>query len=164
VVDVLNDFDHEGGSELLDSFRERAAAMRRTIDAARAAGVPVVYVNDERGRWTGDVPRLVHDALAGRGGELIEPVKPHADDPVLLKHRYSGFDHTPLDLLLESLGVRRVVLVGAATEGCVVQTAIDAREHGLEASIVVDACATTEPELEATALRYADRVGGIRLE
>jgi len=52
VVDVFNDFDHEDGANLLASFRDRAEAMRRTIDAARAADVPIVYANDERGRWT----------------------------------------------------------------------------------------------------------------
>jgi len=45
-----------------------------------------------------------------------------------------------------------------------VQTAIDARELGLKASIAVDACATTDPELEAVALRYAENVVGVRLE
>jgi nicotinamidase-related amidase len=44
-----------------------------------------------------------------------------------------------------------------------VQTALDAREHGLKATILADACATTDPELEATALRYAQDVGGIRV-
>jgi nicotinamidase-related amidase len=44
-----------------------------------------------------------------------------------------------------------------------VQTALDAREHGLKATIVADACATTDPDLEQTALRYAEAVGGIRL-
>lgn len=84
-------------------------------------------------------------------------------DRVLLKHRYSAFDHTALELLLESLGVERIVLVGAATEGCVVQTALDAREHGLKATIVADACATTGAEIEAIALRYAEEVGRIRV-
>ena len=64
---------------------------------------------------------------------------------------------------LSSLEVERIVLVGAATEGCVVQTAIDAREHALRATIVPAACATTDPELEATSLRYAADVGGVRL-
>jgi nicotinamidase-related amidase len=54
--------------------------------------------------------------------------------------------------------------VGAATEGCVVQTALAAREHGLKATIIADACATTDPELESTALRYAEDVGGIRVQ
>ena len=76
---------------------------------------------------------------------------------MLLKHRYSGFDHTALELLLGDLHVERLVLAGAATEGCVVQTAIDARERGFKVTIVADACATTDPHLEEIALRYAPR-------
>ena len=107
---------------------------------------------------------LLRETLSGKGGDLVEPLVPKAGDPVLLKHRYSAFDHTPLDILLEEIDATRVVLVGAATEGCIVQTAIDARELGLKASIAVDACATTDPELEAVALRYAENVVGVRLE
>jgi nicotinamidase-related amidase len=163
VVDVFNDFDHEDGDRLLESFRERGPNMARTLELARESGVPVVYANDARSRWDGDVRRLVDDALNGKGGELIRALVPRDGEALLLKHRYSAFDHTPLDLLLELLGVERVVLVGAATEGCVVQTAIDARELGLKASIAADACARIDPELEEIALRYASRVGGIHL-
>jgi nicotinamidase-related amidase len=163
VVDVFNDFDHEDGDRLLDSFRERAPDMRLAIEAARAAGVPVVFANDARG-WQDDAPRVVHEALSGKGGELIEALVPNAGEPVLLKHRYSAFDHTPLDIFLGSRSIERVLLVGAATEGCVVQTAIDARELGLRASIIANACATTDAELEQVALRYASLVGGVRLE
>lgn len=163
VVDVLNDFVHADADALLASFRERGPAMRRTIERARAAGVPVVYVNDDRDAWDGDVRRLVDEALAGPGGDVVGPLAPQPGDRVLIKHRYSAFDHTALDLLLSSLEIERIVLVGAATEGCVVQTAIDAREHALRATIVPAACATTDPELEATSLRYAADVGGVRL-
>ena len=163
VVDVFNDFDHDDGDRLLDSFRERAPSMRHAVDAARAAGVPVVYANDARG-WQDDAPRVIREALHGKGGELIARLVPKDGEPVLLKHRYSAFDHTPLDILLGSKGVERVLFVGSATEGCVVQTAIDARELGLKASIVVNACATTDPELEYVALRYAALVGGVYLE
>jgi nicotinamidase-related amidase len=139
--------------------------MARVLHDARDAGVPVVYVNDEGAcGWQGDAPRVIRNALEKQGGELIEPLVPAPGEPVLLKHRYSAFDHTALDILLGELHADRVVLVGAATEGCVVQTAIDAREHGLRASIVVNACATTDRELEEIALLYASRVGGARLE
>jgi nicotinamidase-related amidase len=163
VVDVFNDFAHEDGDALLASFRERGPALRDAIERARAAGVPVVYVNDDGGAWDSDVKRVVGDALAGPGADVVSALVPADDDRVLLKHRYSAFDHTALDLLLSSLGVKRVILVGAATEGCVVQTAIDAREHKLKATIVAAACATTDPELEETALRYARDVGGVRV-
>ena len=163
VVDVLADFEHEDGEALLESFHERGPEMAAAIAEARAAGVPVIYVNDDRDRWDGDAPALAREAANGPGGDVIEPLLPRSGDPVLLKHRYSAFDHTALDLLLARLGTERVLLVGSSTEGCVVQTALDAREHGLKATILADACATTHPRLEATALRYAEDVGGIRV-
>lgn len=164
VVDVLNDFEHDDGEKLLASFRERAAAMRESIRLVRAAGIPVVYVNDDLGRWDSDAPQLGRDAAKGRGGDMVGTLLPERGDRVLLKQRYSAFDHTPLEILLESLQAERVLLIGAATEGCIVQTAIDARERGLKASIIADACASTDPGLEAIALEYAEQVGGIRIE
>jgi nicotinamidase-related amidase len=163
VIDVFNDFEHEDGEVLLASFRDRAGRMAKTIDEAHRANVPVIYVNDDRGKWDSDVTRLVAEAVGGPGGDVLAPLVPKPDDRVLVKHRYSAFDRTALDLLLGSLAVERVVLIGGATEGCIVQTAIDAREHDLKATIVVAACATANGELETTALRYADEVGGVRL-
>lgn len=163
VIDVFADFDHEDAASLLASFRERAPRMAATVAAARDDGVPVVYVNDDRDRWDADAPALAREAAEGRGGDVVRPLLPQPGDRVLLKHRYSAFDHTALELLLESLSVERVVLVGTSTEGCVVQTALDAREHGLKATILAGACATTDARLEKTALRYAEDVGGVRV-
>jgi|KBSMisStandDraft_5_1062788.scaffolds.fasta_scaffold445527_2 nicotinamidase-related amidase len=164
VIDVINDFEHEDGDRLLASFKERLTAMTEALASARAAGVPIIYVNDERSRWDSDAPALIRAALENkRGAGIVEHLAPHSGDRVLLKHRYSAFDHTPLDLLLEQLHIDRLVLIGAATEGCIVQTAIDAREHGLKTTIIADACACTDPELEAIALEYAGRVVGARI-
>ena len=163
VVDVLADFDHDDSESLLASFRERGAAMASAIASAREAGVPVIYVNDDRDRWDSDAPALAREAMDGPGGDVIRPLAPRDGDRVLLKHRYSAFDHTALELLLEAESIRRILLVGASTEGCVVQTALDARELGLKATILVDACATTSRQLEKVALRYAEDVGGIQV-
>jgi nicotinamidase-related amidase len=163
VIDVLDSFDHDDAESLLASFRERGPGAASLLDAAREAGVPVIYVNDDRDRWDSDAPALAREAAEGPGGDVIGQLLPRPGDHVLLKHRYSAFDHTALELLLEAESVERVLVVGGATEGCVVQTALDAREHGLKATIVADACATADPDLEETALRYAERVGGIRI-
>jgi nicotinamidase-related amidase len=164
VIDVINDFQHEDGDQLRVSFEERLTAMRQTIETARQDGIPVIYVNDERGRWDSDAPALVRTALErDESAGVVRSLAPGPGDHVLLKHRYSAFDHTPLDLLLEQLGVDRLVLIGAATEGCIVQTAIDAREHGLKATILADACASTDRELEAVALAYAGQVVGAHI-
>ena len=164
VVDVFNDFDHEDGDVLLASFRERVPRMVEAIAAARAGEIPIVYVNDQFGRWDADAPGLVRAALSARhSGEVIAPLAPEPGDRFVLKPRYSGFDHTALSLLLKELRIERILLIGSATEGCVVQTGIDAREAGFKVTIVADACATNDSELAEVALRYAEDVGGMRL-
>jgi nicotinamidase-related amidase len=164
VVDVFDDFSHDDAEKLLASFRSRGATMARAIALAREADVPVIYVNDDRDRWDSDAPALVREATNGPGGQIIQELLPRQGDHFLLKHRYSAFDHTALELLLETKSAERVLILGAATEGCVVQTALDAREHGLKTTIIADACATTDEELESTALRYAEDVGGIYVQ
>jgi nicotinamidase-related amidase len=164
IVDVFNDFDHEDGDDLLASFHERVPAMVEVIAAARIAEIPVVYINDQLERWDADAPGLVRSALAVRGGgEVIAPLVPEPDDRFVLKPRYSAFDHTALPLLLEELEIERILLIGSATEGCVVQTGIDAREAGFKVTIVGDACATNDSGLAEIALRYAEEVGGMRI-
>ena len=163
VVDVVSTFRHEDGERLLASARERLPALRAALAGCRDRGVAVVYSNDMDSRWDGDVPRLVRDALAGPGGDVVLAVAPRKSEPFILKPRYSAFDHTPLELLLHELEVERLLLAGGTTEGCIVQTGIDARELGFKVTIVAPACTTIDPELEQTALHYAERVAGIRI-
>ena len=59
--------------------------------------------------------------------KVIAPLAPEPGDRFVLKPRYSAFDHTALALLLQELEIERMLLIGSATEGCVVQTGIDAR-------------------------------------
>jgi nicotinamidase-related amidase len=164
IVDVISTFDHEDGDALLGVIRERLDGFATAVETARSDGLPVVYVNDDLGRWDGDAPRALQEALAGKGADVVSRLAPREGDRFLFKPRYSAFDHTPLILVLRELGVDRILLSGAATEGCVVQTGIDARELGLKATILADACATNDPELERLALAYAERVVGIFVE
>ena len=161
VVDAINEFEHEDADQLLASFRKRAGGLRDALERARADGIPVVYVNDDYGRHDGDAPGLVRRAVEGRGGDVIEPIAPREGEPFLLKMRYSAFDHTMLELVLEDLGVERVLLVGGATEACIVQTGIDARELGLKVTILSGACASVDEQVEQVALHYAEEVAGI---
>jgi nicotinamidase-related amidase len=164
AIDLLQRFDHPDGDALLASLRARLPGLRAALEEARGAEIPVVYVNDLDGRWDSDGPALVRDALAGPGADALAEVAPREGDRLLLKPRYSIFDHTPLVILLRELEVERLLLAGAATESCVVQSAIDARELGFKVTILAGACATTDPELERLAFEYAERVVGARVE
>jgi nicotinamidase-related amidase len=165
VIDLIQRFDHEDGEALLASVRDRAAGIAAAIDEARAADVPVVYVNDAAGRWDSDAPGFVRDAIEqGKGGDVLRRLAPRPGDPFLFKARYSVFDHTPLVLLLREQEIERVLLCGAATEMCVVQPAIDAKELEVKVTILADACAAVDEEMERLSLEYAERVVGAFVE
>ena len=163
AVDLFSDFRHEDGERLLSSLRSRRAGFELALAGARERALPVVYANDTRGIWDGDAGALVRRALAGPGGDVLRPLAPTAGDAFVVKPRYSAFDLTPLTLVLEQLGIERILLIGMATEMCVAQTAIDARERGFRVSVVGDACATVAEENEQTALRYLRAVVGVRV-
>ncbi len=164
LVDVINDFEHEDGDALLESFRERQADLGAEIASARKR-IPIVYANDTRGRWDGDARGFVANVCAnGRAGPLIAEIAPQAGKAFVFKPRYSAFDHTPLSILLEELEIERLLLAGMATEMCVTQTAIAARELGYKVTVLAAACATVNPESEHVALTYLESVVGARIE
>jgi nicotinamidase-related amidase len=164
LVDVVQTFEHEDGDKLLESFRSRHDGFIAALERARRDGVPVVYANDNFGVWDGDAPRLVRSAMEGRGAELVEAIAPRDGATFVVKPRYSAFDHTPLELILRELEVERLLLGGMSTEGCVAQTAIDARELGFKVTVLARACATIDERVEQVALEYLEKVAGVVVE
>lgn len=163
LVDVLDDFGHEDGDALLRSFRLAQPHMLLALEAARAADTPVLYANDTKGHWHGDRNLLLERALRGPGRDVIRPLAPTADDRFVVKPRYSAFDLTPLELLLDELGVTRILLAGATTEMCVTQTAIAARERELQVTLLLDACAHIDADDARIAVAYLERVVGVKV-
>jgi nicotinamidase-related amidase len=164
LVDVINDFEHEDGDRLLESFRSRHDGFVKALERARADDLTVVYANDSHGDWRGDAPALVRRALEGHGGELVEAIAPAEEDCFVVKPRYSAFDHTPLALVLQEREIERLLLGGMSTEGCVAQTAIDGRERGFKVTVLANACATIDERVEQVALEYLEQVAGVFVE
>jgi nicotinamidase-related amidase len=163
AVDLFGDFAHEDGDRLLRSLRARRAGLHDAVSGARREGLPLVYANDTHGIWDGDAGALVRRALEGPGGHVLRNVVPREGEAFVVKPRYSAFDLTPLELVLAQLEIDRVLLIGTATEMCVTQTAIDARERGLKVTVVTEACATVDEHDEQIALEYLRSVTGTRL-
>jgi nicotinamidase-related amidase len=127
-------------------------------------GTPVVYANDNGGRWESDAPRLVHAAIEyGKAGDLVAAAAPAEEETVILKPAYSAFEDTPLARVLRDRGVEALVLAGTATEMCVFQTATDATRAGFRVVVRADASATVDEANERTALDYLERVLGIEV-
>ena len=157
VIDMLNRYEHEDAGELASSVRDVLAPLRALLDRARRAGAPIVYVNDNCGDWSAGEEKLRRRALAGAHPELVEPVVPPRGAAFVTKARHSIFYETPLEYLLRSQGIERVVLVGQVTEQCVLYSALDAYVRHFEVAVPRDAVAHIHGDLAAAALRMMER-------
>lgn len=160
LVDVVNGFDFESGEDLLVHARPAAERVADLVERARAAGVPVVYVNDNVGRWRADFSAVVRHHLRddAPGRDVAERLKPAPDAYAVLKTKHSGFYQTALDALLAHLGTQTVVLAGFVTDVCVLATALDATARDLRLVVPSDASASARPTHHEDALAYLRRV------
>ena len=144
LIDVISDFNFEGGSALLRHATRASPVIARLIARARRKAVPVIYCNDNFGLWRSDREELVRHALNARAAvaKVVGPLRPRKDDYFLIKPRHSAFYETPLENLLEHLQVRHLVLAGFAGDGCIHTSATDAHVRKYEVTICADATAS----------------------
>ena len=122
VVDMLNDFVY--GALTCERGKAIVPATARLLDAAREAGIPVIFCNDaHRAGIDRELTIWGDHAIAGTpGAEVIPELKLSERDYVVPKRRYSGFFQTDLDILLKELGVETVVMTGLHAHMCVRHT------------------------------------------
>ena len=160
LIDVINDLEFEGGEALLAQalpMAQRLADLKRRL---HAAGVPAIYVNDNFGRWRSDFRALLaHCALDGvRGKPLADLLAPAPEDYFVLKPKHSGFFSTTLDILLEYLRARTLILTGLTADNCVFFTASDAYLRDFQLVVPPDCVASIEPAHTRQALEHMRRV------
>jgi nicotinamidase-related amidase len=160
VIDMINDLEWEGGEALLPHAVEAARRIARLKSRALAAQVPVIYANDNFGRWRSDFREVVEHSLRDgvRGRPLAELLAPQREDYFVLKPKHSAFFATTLDTLLTYLGVRRLVITGVAGDVCVMITAMDGFLRDFELHVPADCTASCDPRENEKALAYMERV------
>jgi nicotinamidase-related amidase len=144
LIDVINDFDFPRAEALLRFALPAAKRIAALKDRAKRARVPRIYANDNFGRWRSDFRQQIEHCLRkGRPGrDIVELLKPADDDYFVLKPMHSGFFSTTLEVLLERLEVRRLVLVGFAADICVLYTANDAYMRDFQVAVPSDCTAS----------------------
>lgn len=160
VVDVQNDFCADQGvfgkaGNDLSMVQAMVPRLERLIEGARQAGVPVMFIQaiydpvylppawyERNARLDFEVPRC----LSGSWGAEFYRVAPLPGETVVVKHRYSAFVGTEVDLLLRSRGIQTVVMTGVATNICVESTARDAFMRNYYVVLVDDCSAAYRQE------------------
>lgn len=156
LVDVINRFDFDGSDALLRSAVAASRVAARLKAEAVRAGMPVIYGNDNFGRWRSDFRSIVRSCrgpdakVAGRA--ITERLAPTASDYFVLKPNNSAFFASALETLLRHLGADTLVLAGFATDNCILFTAHDAYLRGFRLVIARDAVAAESPVRQRNAL------------
>jgi nicotinamidase-related amidase len=160
LVDVINLFDFPAGAMLARRSLRPATHIARLRARAHQAGVPVIYVNDNWGRWRSDFQAIVADCSeAGRPGAPIATLlAPTPRDFFVLKPHLSGFHETPLDTLLQAGDVRTVVVTGFAADNCVFFTAAEAHMRDYRVVVPRDCCASEHDAERRSALARMRRI------
>lgn len=154
LIDVINDFDFPEADQLLQFAKPMAEKLSALASRARSADVPVIYVNDNFGRWRSDF-RAQIDHCTGpeaRGRQIVHMLEPKKNDYFVLKPKHSGFYSTTLETLLEYLQVHTIILSGVAANICVLFTANDAYMRDLNLVVPEDCVASNTEELTRFAL------------
>jgi ureidoacrylate peracid hydrolase len=175
VVDMQNDFGAKGGAVDLagidiSGIRKAIAPIAKVLTSARHAGIKIVYLKmafrpdlsdfgapDSPNRLKQlplNVGKSIH-APDGRQSrilirdtwntDIVDELKPQADDFIIYKHRFSGFYETDLDSTLKKLGAEHLIITGCTTSVCVESTVRDAMFRDYSCVLLEDCMSQPTP-------------------
>lgn len=160
VIDFVNPLDFPGAQDLATPALAAARATARLAARVREGGGQVIFANDNYGLWHSEFQEHHRRcrALPGVPGALARLLAPRADDIAILKPRHSAFFATPLDLILQDMRCRRLIVTGLATDNCILFTAMDAYVRGYRLWVPADCTAAEGESAKQGALEHMRRV------
>lgn len=160
---MQNGFVSKGGSYDLmginvSRYAEVVPTLKRLIDYCRRVKIPIFYsqaVREESGidlltRSHRILPKSREERIKKRpicirgswDAEIVDELRPSADDHVVIKRRDSVFQDTEFEVWLQSLGIDSIIFSGIDTSICVESSLRDAFNHGYDIVMISDATAS----------------------
>lgn len=168
IVDVQNDFCSLQGKKAqkgddMSMIQDTIPRLQLLLNEARRVGAHVIFAkNIHLGQVVSDAMTQRHHERFGDnpammtvegtwGAEFCEGFAPHQGETVVVKHRYSAFIGTNLDVILRSRNIKTLIMTGVTTNVCVESTARDGFMLDYNIVFVSDCTATQSLKLhEAT--------------
>lgn len=164
VIDLQNDFCHSDGDMAksgrdVSLMQQAAHNTQKFLPEVRKRKVPVLFVRARHNHWTNSPAWMrkrgekgSSTCMEGEWGEDFFAVKPGEGEAVVVKHRYSAFIGTDLDLILRSQGIQTVILTGVGTNVCVESTARDGFQMDYDIVLLSDCTGSSTLESHKRAL------------
>ncbi len=144
----------------MPGYKDRMLEARKAIDAARAADIPVIFIQE-----------VHHPSLVDFGRELdgdedihclednpktaiaVKEMDFRPDDFLIRKRRYSAFFGTDFEILLKGLKAETLILVGGLTDVCVHYTFVDAHQSDYFCRVIEDCVAGSSIDAHNASLK-----------
>lgn len=152
IVDVVAAYLTESSALFMETAAGALACNVRLAEAARVAGVPVVFTNvrympdgSDGGVFYRKAPVLEAFVEGSPLGAFPDGLAPREGERVFTKQYPSAFFGTGLADVLHADGIDTLLITGYSTSGCVRASALDAMQYGLVPLVVREACADRHP-------------------
>ena len=162
VIDMANDFVYPGGT-IADAggpeYQQRAQAiiprLAKLLDAARAAGIRVIYATDAHTPQDKELRKWPPHAMKGTPqAEIVDGLRPERGDLVWDKQTYSPFFNPAFEKALTERGITKLYITGLHTDCCARHTSGDAFQRGYDLVWVTDALQAFTDEAHKAGLGY----------
>ena len=152
IVDVVAAYLTESSALFMETAVGALASNVRLAEAARVAGVPVIFTNvrykpdgSDGGVFYRKAPVLKAFVEGSPLGSFPEGLNPREGERVFTKQYPSAFFGTGLADVLHADGIDTLLITGYSTSGCVRASALDAMQYGFVPLVVREACADRHP-------------------
>jgi nicotinamidase-related amidase len=166
IIGMLNDFVLPGAPLEVPATRSIIPVIRKEIDKAHAAGLPVIYVCDAHDADDNEFRQFgwpAHAVRGSAGADIVARLRPAEGDIVIPKKTYSSFLGTDLEPTLQRLGVTALRLTGDVTHICILFTAYEGVLHDYPVTVVENGVAGISREDHEAALRIMKNVLGVTI-
>ena len=150
IIDIQNDY-FEGGTMTLVGSDSAAENARLILDRFRSEDLPVIHIQHIAGS-----PTATFFLPDTGGAEIHKSVTPLADEKVVVKHFPNSFRETDLLEYLKKEGITDIVICGMMTHMCIDATTRAAKDFGFSCTVVGDACATRNLEVNGQAVEAGE--------
>lgn len=149
VIDVQNDYFENGAMELVNPI-PASENTRKLLDRFRRENLTIVHVQHI-------APEGAPFFAPGtKGVEIHNNVKPLAGEKVITKHYPNSFRDTDLLTYLKSKNITELVITGMMTHMCIDAGTRAAADFGFKCTVIADACATRDLEINGQQVKAAD--------
>lgn len=154
---MLNDFVY--GKLKFSKVQKIIPNIKLLLDIARKNNIPIIYCNDSHVISDRELEIWgAHAMKDTKGADVIDELKPHKSDYIVLKNSYSAFYKTELEKVLENLyngqGVDTIVVTGIHTDICVKHSVCDAFLLGYDIIIAEDGVTSPSTQKNKSGLDY----------